>query len=92
MKTKSVYVLHTGGLSRIDNQYHFYDIEVFSSNKKMMTEVMNRIEVNGGYNVVKDEGYCGSGTKSNVLLTYECYSTDGTKMKIRYQMMEKKLN
>jgi hypothetical protein len=92
MKSKSIYVLQTGGLSKIDNQFHFYELEVFSSKKKIEREIENRILVNKGTDVVRDEGYCGTGTKSNVLVTYNCLSTDGQPMRIRYQLLEKKLN
>ena len=92
MKSKSIYVLQTGGLSNIDNQFHFYEIEVFSSKKKIEQEIQNRIEVNRGTNVVRDEGYSGIGTRSNILVTYDCLSTDGRPMRIRYQLLEKKLN
>jgi hypothetical protein len=92
MKSKSIYVLQTGGLSNIDNLFHFYDIEVFSSKKKIEAEIQNRILINGGTHVVRDEGYCGIGTKSNVLITYNCFSTDGKPMRVRYQLLEKKLN
>ena len=92
MKKKRVYILQTGGLSKIDNQYHFYDVEVFSSMKKIKQEIENRIEVNGGTDVVREEGYRGIGTLNNVLVTYQCLSTDGNVMKIRYQMLEKILN
>ncbi len=92
MKSKSIYVLQTGGLSKIDNQFHFYEIEAFSSKKKIEQEIQNRIEVNKGTNVVRDEGYRGIGTLSNILVTYDCLSTDGNPMRIRYQLLEKKLN
>lgn len=92
MKQKSIYVLQTGELSKYDNQYHFYDIEVFSSKKKIEQEIQNRIECNKGTNVVRDEGYCGFGTRSNTLITYDCLSIDGRPMSVRYQLLEKRLN
>jgi hypothetical protein len=92
MKAKSVYVLQTGGLSKIDNQFHFYEIEVFSSRKKIELAVANRIEVNKGFNIRKDEGYCGIGTRNNELITYDCISTDNNRMTLRYQILEKKFN
>ncbi len=89
---KKVYVLHTGGLSNIDNQFHFYDIEVFSSKKKIQEEIEHRIMVNKGSNIRYDEGFNGVGTLSNTLITYDCLSTEGIPMVIRYQLIEKKLN
>jgi hypothetical protein len=88
---KKVYVLHTGGLSNIDNRFHFYDIEVFSSMKKIKEEIEQRIRINGGSNVRYDEGFNGVGTLSNTLITYDCLSTEGIPMVIRYQLIEKKL-
>lgn len=92
MKAKSIYVLRTGGLSKIDNQFHFYELEVFSSKKKIEQEIQNRIEINKGTNIVRDEGYCGIGTRSSILVTYDCLSTDNNPMRIRYELLEKKLN
>jgi hypothetical protein len=92
MKSKSIYVLQTGDLSKIDNQFHFYDIEIFSSRKKIEYAIQSRIEINKGINVIYDEGYCGIGTRKNTLITYDCLSTDGNQMKVRYQLLEKKLN
>ena len=89
---KRIFVLQTGGLSRIDNQFHFYEIEVFTSRKKIERAVSNRIEVNKGINVVREAGYCGIGTRKNELVTYDCFSTEGNKMTLRYQILEKKLN
>ena len=54
MKNRKIYVLRTGGLSKIDNRFHFYDIEVFSSNKKINEEVKKRIDINKGTNVRYD--------------------------------------
>ncbi len=88
---KKAYVLYTGGLSKIDNRFHFYDIEVFSSRKKIQEEIEHRIMVNKGSNVRYDEGFNGVGTLSNTLITYDCLSTEGIPMTIRYQLMEKKL-
>lgn len=92
MKSKSIYVLETGGLSKIDNRFHFYEVEVFSSKSKINSEIQHRILVNKGTNVVWDEGYCGLGTISAQLVTYDCLSTDGQPMTVRYKLLEKKLN
>ena len=89
---KKANVLYTGGLSKIDNRFHFYDIEVFSSRKKIQEEIEHRIMVNKGSNVRYDEGFNGVGTLTNTLITYDCLSTDGIPMTIRYQLMEKKIN
>ena len=89
---RKAYVLHTGGLSNVDNRFHFYDIEVFSSRSKITQEINNRIKVNGGFNIHYDEGFSGPGTLTNTMITYECLSTEGTPMTIRYQLMEKKMN
>ena len=89
---KKTYVLYAGGLSNVDNRFHFYDIEVFSSRSKIEQEINNRIEINKGFNVRKDEGYKGIGSLSNTMITYECLSTDNTPMTIRYQLLVKKMN
>lgn len=92
MKSKSIYVLQIGQLSKLDNQYHFYDIDVFSSKKKIEAEIQNRIDVNKGTNVVRSEAFRGTGTINSELVTYDCLSTDGIPMSIRYVVMEKRLN
>jgi hypothetical protein len=89
---RKAYVLYTGGLSNVDNRFHFYDIEVYSSRKKIEHEVNKRILVNKGFNIRWDEGFSGPGTLTNKMVTYECLSTDNTPMTIRYQLMEKKMN
>ena len=89
---RKTYVLYTGGLSNIDNRFHFYDIEVYSSFSKINQEINKRIEINKGFNVRYDEGFSGPGTLTNTMITYECLSTDNTPMTIRYQLMEKKMN
>jgi hypothetical protein len=92
MKSKSIYVLQIGDLSSIDNLFHFYDLEVFTSRKKIEQAIQNRIEVNKGTDVVRDEGYCGIGTKSCTFITYNCLSTEGKPMRVRYKLLEKNLN
>lgn len=91
MKKRSVYILRTGGLSRIDNQFYFYEIEVFSSMKKIEYEIKKRIEINKGDNIRYDEGYCGRDTLNNTLVTYDCLNIDGDPMTVRYEMLEKTL-
>jgi hypothetical protein len=94
MSTKKVYVLRTGDLSKIDNQFHFYGIEVFSSKKKIERAIENRILINRGINVHREEchPYSGFGNITNTLVTYDCLSVNGNPMKIRYQILEEKLN
>jgi hypothetical protein len=89
---RKTYVLYTGGLSNIDNRFHFYEIEVYSSLSKIEREIEKRIEINKGFNVRRDEGYNSTGTLSNTMITYECLSTDNTPMTIRYQLLVKKMN
>ena len=92
MKNRKVYVLRTGGLSKIDNRFHFHDIEVFSSDKKINDEVRKRIEINKGTNVRHDEGFCGYETYQNTLITYDSIDIDENPITIRYELLEKKLN
>jgi len=92
MRQRKIYVLRTGGLSKIDNQFHFYDLDVFSSLKKINEEIEKRIEINKGTNVRSDEGYKGKDTYNNTLITYDCFDIDGNPMIIRYEVLEKKLN
>lgn len=61
---RKTYVLYTGQLSNVDNRFHFYDIEVYSSRSKITQEIDNRIKVNGGFNVCYDEGF-SDGTETN---------------------------
>lgn len=89
---RKTYVLYAGQLSNVDNRFHFYEIEVYSSRSKITQEINNRIKVNGGFNICYDEGFSGPGTLKNTMITYECLSTDNTPMTIRYQLMEKKMN
>lgn len=92
MRQRKIYILRTGGLSKIDNQFHFYDLDVFSSLKKINEEINSRIVTNKGINVRSDEGYRGRDTYNNTLITYDCLDVDGNPMTIRYEVLEKKLN
>jgi hypothetical protein len=83
-----VYLLKVGQLNFNENKFFFYDDEVFSSNKKALRGIDNRIDVNNGYGVTKDMVNIGSKCSEYLEVTYNCMSApcDGvTKpMRIRY--------
>ena len=81
---KYCYVLSIGSLSKIDDKFHFYDIEVFTSKKKVEKSIKNRIEINKGSDVVYEDGLTGLTSLESWLVTYNCLNTDGKEMRVRY--------
>jgi hypothetical protein len=87
----NVYLLKTGQLNTISNQFEFYDEEFFSSEKKVLKEINNRIEINKGYDIINDKiGY-------DKVVNYSCKSVsiddnETTEIKIRYVVVNKKVN
>ena len=87
---KHAYVLRVGNFDASLGEYRFYDIEVFTSAKKLRAAVANRIKVNKGYEVdyelTKKEDYKNEWSQ---LVNYKCLSSDGREMKIRYELLKK---
>jgi len=46
---KFVYLLKSGQLNNRENRFEFYEFETFSSEKKALRSIENRIDVNNGY-------------------------------------------
>jgi len=85
---KFVYLLKSGQLNNIENRFEFYDRDVFSSEKKALRSIDNRIDVNNGYNVTKEK--VNFGRRNEYLeVTYSCMSApcigeEAKPMRIRY--------
>ena len=85
---KFVYLLMSGQLNNRENKFEFYDREVFSSEKKALRSIDNRIDVNNGYNVSKEE--VNFGRRNEYLeVTYSCMSApcsveEAKAMRVRY--------
>jgi hypothetical protein len=83
-----VYLLTCGQLNNIENRFEFYDRDVFSSEKKALINIDNRIDVNNGYNVTKEK--VNLGIRNEYLeVTYSCMSApcsgeEAKPMRIRY--------
>lgn len=80
---KKVYILQTGHHDRKSDSFVFYEVDVFSSIKKLDASIVNRIFVNKGYALDRQELDCISDTKYG-MITYKCLSTDGREMQVRY--------
>lgn len=84
MSKRKVYILRTAQLSDIDNKFHYYDTEVFSSKRKVMEGVDSRLKVNKAINVERDDH-----REYDLFVTYDCVSVEGRSMRGRYHVMEK---
>lgn len=85
MAKKFVYVVKTGGLSRIDNKYHFYDTEVFSSEKKALDRCQNGLDCNKAYDITRDVQERDVYQRKSICIDYKCMDVDGkVEMNQRY--------
>jgi hypothetical protein len=82
---KYVYVVKTGGLSRIDNKYHFYDTEVFSSEKKALERCQNGMDCNKAYDITRDVQERDVYQRKSICIDYKCMDVEGkVEMNQRY--------
>lgn len=74
----NVYLIETGQLSNLDNKYHFYDKEIFTSQKAVDFFLKSSMECNKATNIETFENeYCfHRGEKKRKMITYECMSAD----------------
>jgi hypothetical protein len=102
---KHVYVIEIGGLSRIDNQFHFYDMEIFPSEKAALANIKNMVEVNT--NTPFDDAEVEveemsisfrRGEKKCTFFTYNCMSSpdfetgERKEMRVRYVLRKMEVN
>jgi len=59
---KYVYIIEIGQLSRLKNEFFFYDMEVFPSDKAAKKVINNMIDCNNGYGVVIKNNKKGDGS------------------------------
>ena len=78
-----VHILKIGNYNRLKEEYQFYDMDVFSSRRKLVKAIENHITTNGGYNIAWNH---------KDMISYECLSTDSNVMKIRYLIIKKVVN
>ena len=87
---KNAHVLQSGSYNNTTGRFEFHDIEVFSSREKMDASVNNRmIDVNKGYNIVREESLCGEGYD---MVTYKCMGDSNgvpKEMSVRYLLRKK---
>ncbi len=72
---KYIYLLETGQLSKIDNKFHFYETEAFSTMKKVILETKKRIDVNKGTDLVVEDMHSCHWEVQVTHMTYNCMST-----------------
>lgn len=85
---KVVYLLELRQLRKISQCYELYETYAYSSRKKVEAEIENIIKVNEG----EITGYPKSTFDSQLkIVDYECYSTDGEKVKNRLIINKKEL-
>ena len=93
MKKRKIYILKAGQLCSIDNKFTFYETICFSSKEKAEHEVSQRIKINKGYSIERDDdGYASGNILSRSFITYNALSTDGNEMRIRYDIQTQELN
>ena len=81
---KFVYMVKTGQLSKLDNNYHFYETELFTSKKKALARCHNGIDCNKGYDVKTEEFDQETFRRESTQIDYKCLSTEGREMDIRH--------
>ena len=74
----NVYLIETGGLSNIDNKFHFHEKEIFTSQKAVDFYLKTSMECNKATNIeIEEDKYCfHRGEKNRKVITYECMSAD----------------
>jgi len=105
---KYVYIIEIGQLSRIDNIFHFYDMEVFPSKESAVANIKNMIECNtrGKFSELVSSGQVevnenmttfNRGEMSSTHYTYNCMShaapgEEAKEMRVRYVLKKMKVN
>lgn len=97
---KFVYIIEIGQLSKLKNEFFFYDMEVFPSEKAAQYVINNMIECNKGTDleiVKSEEGGYRRGEVEHTVFTYNCMSSpaDGEEavpMRVRYVLRKMKVN
>jgi len=90
------YLLKCGQLNKSTNQFEFYDFDIFSSKKKALADIKNRIDVNKGFCVSEELINIGDVRHLNLQVTYDCMSAPfrdelSRPMKIRYCLYKKEM-
>jgi hypothetical protein len=89
---KKVYILQTGSYNKTTDRFEFYDVEVFSSKKKLEASVENRmVDCNKGYDILRENHDYGTSDLVYTMIDYKTLSTEGTEMKVRYLLKVKQL-
>lgn len=82
---KKVYFLQKSQLNKRTDRFEYFTFEIFSSKKAMLHYVQNSIDVNKGFDIVKEVNeYLSSDVLESSIVEYKCLSTDGIQMKLRY--------
>jgi len=105
---KFVYIIEIGQLSKLENKFNFYDMEVFPSQKAAAAMVKNMIECNtsgdfeglvkkGEVRIEKsEEGGFRRGEVKHTVFTYDCigsgFNNVPTKMTVRYVVRKMLVN
>jgi len=93
---KFVYVLESGQLNNSTQMFEFFDIEIFSSQKKIDKFIDDAIRINKGYNLETEEYPNSFGRGIINLSTYNCMSVNfhdsqSRLMKVRYKVTKKQI-
>jgi hypothetical protein len=88
---KYVYILETGQLDKTENKFFFFNLDVFSSKKSAVNEVLQSIRINQATGVViEDIDYALKLNEvEKTLYTYDCMSSpcvgeEAKPMRVRY--------
>ena len=89
---KFVYTLESASLNRTTNMFEFYDLEVFSSHKKIDQRIENSFKINKGWDLMTDPGYASFNHREVTLYTYKCMSSESDPTRIREMQVRYKVS
>ena len=82
---RKVYFLQKSQLNKRTDRFEYFTFQIFASKKAMLHYVQNSIDVNKGFDIVKEVNeYLSSDVLESSIVEYKCLSTDGIQMKLRY--------
>jgi len=94
-KKKFVYVLESGGANK-DGNYHFYEMEIFSSRKKLDQRIEKSISINKGWDLTKENFYFTPRENEVLLYSYKCMSSENEpnlsrEMTVKYKVSKREI-
>jgi len=93
MSTKKfVYTIESASLNKTTNMFEFYDLEVFSSQKKIDKRIEDALRINKGWDLSTEPGYASFTRREVTLHTYKCMSSESDPTRIREMQVRYKVS